>query len=134
MYLLDTNVLSRLIRKQPDAGLLERLREHEAEGLFTSCICVMELRHGAMRRTDEGRLWRRIDREILSRVEILGIGMDDAVLAGDVLAHLWSRGQPIDVEDVLIGASALRRGFTVVTDNVAHFTRIPDLAVQDWTS
>ena len=43
------------------------------------------------------------------------------MVAGDVLAHLWSVGRSIDVEDVLIGATALSRGLTVVTNNVAHF-------------
>lgn len=92
----------------------------------------MELRHGAVRRRNHGTLWRRIEREILERVEILGIGTEEAMVAGDVLAHLWSVGRSIDVEDVLIGATALSRGLTVVTNNVAHFRRIPDLSVEDW--
>ncbi|MGH7410097.1 MAG: PIN domain-containing protein [Candidatus Methylomirabilis sp.] len=132
MYLLDTNILSRLVRKPPDPHLLEKLRQHASDRLFTSCICVMELRHGAVRRRNHGNLWRRIEREILQRVEVLGIGTEEALVAGDVLAHLWSVGRTIDVEDVLIGATALSRGLTVVTNNVAHFGRIPDLSVEDW--
>ncbi len=132
MYLLDTNILSRLVRKQGDPGLAQKLGEQPAEGLFTSCICVMELRHGAARRDDAGALWRRIEGEILARVQILGIGVEEAVLAGDVLAHLWNVGKPIDVEDVLIGATAMTRNLTVVTNNLAHFRRIPNLPVEDW--
>ena len=134
MYLLDTNVLSQLVRKRTPVGLTDRLRHHANQTLFTSCICVMELRHGAMRRDDHGALWSRIEREILARVEILGLGVDDAVIAGDVLAHLWSRGRVIDVEDVLIGATALARDLTVVTNNLDHFRRIPRLRVEDWTA
>lgn len=132
MYLLDTNILSHLVRKQPDPHLAEKLRRHSSDTLFTSCICVMELRHGAARRQDHGVLWRRIEREILQRVQILGIGTEEALLAGDVLAGLWSVGRPIDIEDVLIGATALSRRLTVVTNNVAHFRRIPNLPVEDW--
>lgn len=132
MYLLDTNIFSQLVRKPPHPHLLEKLRQHSTDTLFTSCICVMELRHGAVRRRDHGTLWRRIEREILERVEILGIGTEEALVAGDVLAHLWSVGRSIAVEDVLIGATALSRGLTVVTNNVAHFRRIPDLSVEDW--
>src|SRR5262245_34215225 len=98
------------MRRRPPAGLMERLRVHSAEPIFTSCICVMELRHGAMRRADYGRFWARIEDEVLSRVGILGLGFDEAITAGDTLAHLWRQGQVIDVEDVLIGATALRRG------------------------
>ncbi len=133
MYLLDTNILSQVVRKRPSDRLLAKLREHTAEVLFTSCICVMELRHGAMRRGDHGALWRHIERDILARLEILGLGTHEALRAGDLLAHLSTTGQPIDVEDVLIGATALVRGLTVVTNNVRHFRRIPSLPVEDWT-
>lgn len=94
----------------------------------------MELRHGAMRLADSGALWQRIEREVLERVEILGIGTHEAMIAGDTLAHLWARGQVIDVEDVLIGATALAKNLTVVTNNIDHFRRIPGLRVEDWTA
>lgn len=132
MHLLDTTVLSEVIRKRPDPGLLGRLAAQPAQTLFTSCISVMELRHGAARRQDHGALWRRIEREILPRVQILGLGVEEAVKAGEVQAHLWAIGRPIDVEDVLIGATALVRGLVLVSSNVAHFARIPNLRVVDW--
>ena len=92
----------------------------------------MELRHGALRRDDGGTLWRRIERELLGRLDILDVGLDEALLAGELLAGLSSTGQKIDVEDVLIAATALTQGFTVVTNNVRHFERIPGLRVEDW--
>ncbi len=92
----------------------------------------MELRHGAARSESPGPLWNRIEREILDRITILDIGRDEAIVAGDVLAHLRSIGRPVDVEDVLIGATALSRNLTVVTNNVRHFRRIPGLTVEDW--
>lgn len=134
VYLLDTNVLSLLIRARPHPQLTSKLREQPAECMFTSCICVMELRHGAARRRDEGALWRRIEREILPRVQVLSAGIKEALVAGDILAHLWAAGTPIDVEDVLIGATAVVHGFVVVTNNLAHFRRIPNLQVEDWTT
>jgi tRNA(fMet)-specific endonuclease VapC len=94
----------------------------------------MELRSGAMRRDDGGGLWSQIEREILPRVAILGVSTEDALIAGDVLAHLWRRGRLIDIEDILIGATALARGMTVVTNNLDHFQRIPRLQVEDWTA
>jgi tRNA(fMet)-specific endonuclease VapC len=65
-------------------------------------------------------------------LEILPVGLEEALLAGDILAHLRAIGRPIDVEDVLIGATALRKGFTVVTNNIKHFRQIPNLKVEDW--
>lgn len=133
MYLLDTNVLSQVVRRRPPAAFLEQLRRHATDRLCTSCICVMELRHGAMRRADRGALWARIEREVLSRVEILDLGVDEAMIAGETMAQLSAHGRMIDVEDVLIGATALVRNFAVVTNNVDHFRRIPALRIEDWT-
>ena len=134
MYLLDTNVLSHLVRKRPSPELTARLRQHANDVLFTSCVCVMELRTGAMRRDDSEAFWSRIEREILSRVAILDLGTREAMIAGDVLAHVSIRGRMIDVEDVLIGATALIRNLTVVTNNLDHFRRIPHLTIEDWTA
>jgi len=63
---------------RPPTSLVEYLRRHALDPLFTSCICVMELRHGAMRRADRGALWSRIEREILTRVEVLGLGSEES--------------------------------------------------------
>ncbi len=134
VYLLDTNILSALIKARRNEALFARLRQHPAENLFTSCICVMELRHGAMRHREAGPLWRRIETEILPRVQILDLQMEEALLAGDIIAALRGQGRMIDVEDVLIGATALSRGLTVVTNNSAHFRRIPSLRSEDWIS
>ncbi len=132
MYLLDTNILSHLLRKRPEPRLMERIRREAPDALFTSCICAMELRHGAAMLRDRGVLWRRIEREVLDRLEILPVGIGEALLAGDLLAHLQASGTPIDTEDVLIGATALRMDLTVITNNVKHFERIPGLLVEDW--
>jgi tRNA(fMet)-specific endonuclease VapC len=50
----------------------------------------------------------------------------------DIVAHLARRGELIGVEQVLIGATALVREYTVVTGNVHHFERIPALQVENW--
>ena len=132
MYLLDTNALSELRKKRPKPQFLARLWQHPAETFFTSSICVMELRHGSRRREDHPAFWQRIIHEVLSRVTILDFGVPEALVAGDVLAHLARRGTLIGVEDLLIGATALVRAYTVVTGNVRHFERIPNLQIENW--
>jgi predicted nucleic acid-binding protein len=131
-YLLDTNVLSEIIRKDPNRELLQRLNEVAASDVVTSAICVAELRHGAARVAHGARLWERIAREILSRVDILPLGEAEAVRAGDLLASLEAQGKPIGIEDVWIGATALEHGLSVVTRNLKHFRRIPDLRSESW--
>lgn len=131
-YLLDTNVLSEVLRKRPEPRVVERLREVAPGAVFTSVVCVTELRYGAKRRAAVDGLWERIAREVLSRVRILPLGEAEALQAGDLLAALEAAGQPIGVEDVLIGATALVGSLTVATRNVRHFQRLPGLAVESW--
>ncbi len=131
-YLLDTNVLSEVLKKRPEPSVLARLRELAPSAAFTSAVCVSELRYGARRRPGAGDLWGRIAREVLGRVRVLPFGEREALRVGDLLAELEAAGQPIRVEDVLIGATALESSLAVVTRNVRHFRRIPGLAVESW--
>jgi tRNA(fMet)-specific endonuclease VapC len=131
-YLLDTNVLSEVIRKDPNRGLLQRLGTVAQRDAVTSVVCVAELRHGAARVAHGARLWERITSEVLSRVSILPLGEAEAIRAGDLLATLEARGEPIGMEDVWIGATALEHRLTVVTRNLRHFQRIPGLESESW--
>lgn len=132
-YLLDTNALSEVLRKRPDPRLMRRLRVEPAHELFTSVVCVMELRFGAHRRAGR-KLWPRIEREILGRVSVLPISQDEAIAAGDLLVELETRGHRVGIEDVLIAASAIVNGLTLVTRNIRLLSRIEGLSVQSWWS
>jgi len=107
MFLLDTNALSELIKKRPKPLFINQLRRYPPEAFYTSIICVMELRYGSSRRPDKESFWERIEHEILARVTILGLGMNEALRAGDLLVHLSRRGELIGLEDLLIGVTAL---------------------------
>lgn len=131
-YLLDTNVLSELIRKRPSERVIERLRSVPPESLATSSICITELRYGAARHPQGSALWARISQEVLPRVEILPLGTTEAEKAGDLIAFLESRGMVIGIEDVLIGATGLVNQLTMVTRNIEHFARIDGLVVESW--
>jgi tRNA(fMet)-specific endonuclease VapC len=133
-YLLDTNILSEVLKRRPSQALLTKLRTAPATALATSTICVMELRFGAARTPGDADLWERISRNILALVQILPVGRDEAVRAGELLARLEARGEPIGVEDVLIAATAQVHDLTVVTRNERHFRRIHGLPVENWWS
>ena len=131
-YLLDTNVLSELVRKKPAPGVVQRLGELPPERVATSCICAMELRYGAARHPEGQRLWDRIKQDVLTRIRVLALTEADALRAGELLAGLADRGTPIGIEDVLIAATALGNDLVVVTRNVKHYSRIPGLRVEAW--
>lgn len=131
-YLLDTNVLSELLKKRPEPAVVRSLNVIPAEDLFTSSICVMELRRGARRHAGGERLWGRIERDLLARVRILAFGEREAVLAGDIGADLAAEGQPVGTEDALIAATAMAHGLVVATRNTAHLSRVKTLRLISW--
>lgn len=132
MYLLDTNILSELVKKRPSSHLLSHLRSKPSYSLFTSCICVMELRYGSALRKDFQRFWSMIKKEIISRINIVPLGDNEALVAGDILAHMRKTGQSISIEDVLIASCAITHEFILVTANIRHFSKIKDLITEDW--
>jgi tRNA(fMet)-specific endonuclease VapC len=132
MYLLDTNILSELVKKNPNNNLMIRLESIPSASLYTASICVMELRCGVLRRGNPSDLWSKIEKSILSKVQILNFYYKDALKAAEVLSELHSIGQPVGIEDIMIGSIALSNGLVIVSANTKHFSRIPDLKLENW--
>lgn len=133
-YLLDTNVLSEVMKKRPARTVMQRLAKVPKRALFTSSVCVMELRFGAARAGRIEALWHRIESEFLVRVRVSSIGSREASRAGDILAALEARGETIGIEDVLIAATALENDLVVVTRNERHLARVSGLTIENWWS
>ena len=131
-YLLDTNVLSEPLKKRPDAGVARRLGSLSRAQLYTSSVCVMELRAGAQRHSTGPELWTRISRDVLRYVTVLPFAEAEGRRAGDVIARLALIGKPIGVEDVMIAATALEHDLVIATRNVGHLSRVEGARVESW--
>ncbi|MEW6375947.1 MAG: PIN domain-containing protein [Thermodesulfobacteriota bacterium] len=132
MYLLDTNVLSELAKKRPNTYLLSHLSSKPSQSLFTSSVCVMELRLGCTLRGDFVNFWSKISKNIISRVNVVSFGYREALIAGDILASLKKTGQSIGIEDAIIGSTALNHNLVMVTANIRHFSKIKGLVIENW--
>ena len=132
MYLIDTKMLSELVKKNPNPNFMARLRGTPADALYSAGVCIMELRYGALKRGNLLDLWTKIEQQILPRIRILSFSYKEAMKAGDLIHHLYSIGQPIGFEDIMIASIALCNGLTIVTANIKHFSRIPDLKAENW--
>ncbi len=133
MYLLDTDILSNLLKRTPSTVLIAKLASVPPEHQFTSSITLGELIYGAYRlRGRAGLLLERLDETLPPNLPALPFDGAAARRYGEVRAELEHRGTPLGDADLRIGAIALARGFTVVTGNVRHFQRIPDLLVENW--
>lgn len=134
-WLLDTNTLSLFVR-QRDRGLCAKV-EAAAEVCLISSISWYELEYGVAKRPDLKTLRTRLDllRETFPDVE--NFGDDAAFHSGVVRARLETRrpnAEPIGPYDVLIAGHALSLGAVLVTDNVAEFSRVPGLLLENWRS
>lgn len=133
MYLLDTDILSNLLRRAPSPGLIARIAAIPPEQQFTSSITLGELVYGARRLGDRAaHLLKRIEDTLLPNLPVLPFDAAAARRYGEVRAELERRGTPTGDADLRIASIALARGLTIVTGNVRHFERVPGLTVENW--
>lgn len=128
-YLLDTNILSDLIR-HPAGRVAARIAEVGESAVCTSIIVACELRFGAAEKGSP-ELSARVD-QLLESIEILPLGEEADRRYAELRHHLETSGSPIGPNDLLIAAHAIDLGITVVTDNAREFSRVPGLSVENW--
>ena len=128
-YLLDTNVVSDLVRN-PQGRIASRIAEVSEALVCTSLIVAAELRFGAAKR-GSARLTKQLG-AILSALESLPFEAPADVVYGRVRAELEAVGKPIGANHLLIASQALALDYIVVTDNVREFSRVSGLRVENW--
>jgi len=137
MILLDTNVISELVRPAPDPAVLAYVRALAPETAFTAAVCEAEINYG-LARLPAGR--RRED--LAARIATLfASGFQNQILPFDSLcaSHYGAirsareaAGRPITVEDAMIAATACAHGATVATRNVDDFQGCGAEVVDPW--
>jgi tRNA(fMet)-specific endonuclease VapC len=128
-YLLDTNILSDLIRN-PQGRVAQRISEVGEARVCTSIIVSAELRYGATKKGSP-RLTSHLE-AVLGALEILPFEAPADMIYGEIRTRLEKVGQPIGGNDLLIAAQALAFGYTLVTNNEREFARINNLPVENW--
>jgi tRNA(fMet)-specific endonuclease VapC len=124
MYLLDTDwVIQALAGREPAKGTLVRLG---GSRVYVSYITVGELYERAFTSANPQAHLASL-RRFLTPFRLLTL--DDGIMErfAEIRAFLRQRGQPIADFDLLIGATALQHGLTILTFNRRHFERIPEL-------
>jgi predicted nucleic acid-binding protein len=109
-------------------NMLARMGDTEAT---LSVITVVELAHGIERANSAARQIARENflNELLNEISVEPVTIPIALRAGKLDGNLESKGIRIALGDLLIGATALEIGYSVVTNNLRHFQMIPDLIV-----
>ena len=128
-YLLDTNILSDLVRN-PQGLVAQKIVATGEKSICTSIIVAGELRFGA-KKLGSKLLSNQLSL-ILSAVDILPLEEPADQRYGELRADLEKRGETIGPNDMLIAAHALILDCVIVTANVREFSRVPNLRVENW--
>jgi tRNA(fMet)-specific endonuclease VapC len=128
-YLLDTNIVSDLIRN-PQGGVARRIREVGEARVCTSVIVAAELHYGATKKASP-RLTAQLE-AVLGALEVLPFEAPADAVYGRLRARLEQVGKPIGGNDLLIAAQAVALGYTIVTGDEREFARIDDLPRENW--
>jgi tRNA(fMet)-specific endonuclease VapC len=135
MICLDTNIVISILNGR-DPSLRHRLEEQLRAGAKVGMpvIALFEMRFGIVKSDRRERSEQLLERFLSLGIDVLPFDAEDAAHAGDIRAHLESKGTPIGPYDCLIAAQARRLGATLVTLNTREFNRVPGLIVIDWAA
>lgn len=136
-YLLDTNVISELVKKSPRARVLNWIGGQEESELFLSVLTVGELEKGVAKLTASARRTKLVSwvrRDLTGRFggRLLPIDLRVAARWGSIVGESERRGRPLPVIDSLLAATALVHELQVVTRNVRDFERCGVACVNLW--
>jgi tRNA(fMet)-specific endonuclease VapC len=127
-YLLDTNIVSELIRN-PDGAAARRAWTESAQ-LCTSIIVFAELHYGFQKRPSARR--QRLAAPVLDSLSVAPWDHPAELRYAGLRVALEAAGMPIGSNDMLIAAHALALDCTLVTANEREFRRVPGLRVENW--
>ncbi|WP_043840079.1 type II toxin-antitoxin system VapC family toxin [Muricoccus aerilatus] len=137
MILLDTNVVSELMRPRPDARVAAFLAARPLEELFLPSLVVAEIRYGLARLPDgqrrnglEGLFERLLSEGFGDRV--LPFDASGAAAYARARAARESAGRPIALADALIAGMALAHGASLATRNIDDFDQLGLTLLNPW--
>jgi len=136
MIILDTNVLSALMRRVPDESVVDWLDQQPRTSVWTTAVTVLEIRFGLQilatgrRRTLLTETFEEVLKRIGQRVATFDAAA--AELAGDLMASRHKKGRPGDLRDTMIAGIVLAQHATLATRNIAHFEDAAIRLVDPW--
>lgn len=137
MILLDTNVLSALMRQKPDTGVIQWLDRQPRISVWTTSITVFEIRlglQGLAAGKQRSLLMAAFDRLLTEMIQQRIAPFDSAAAqqAADLMVARQKKGRPGELRDTMIAGIALASHATLATRNVKHFEDISSSVVNPW--
>jgi predicted nucleic acid-binding protein len=139
VIVLDTDVLSALMRTAPEPAVVAWLDGQASESIWITAITLFEVRFGLLRlaagrrrRALESAFARLVEEDLEHRV--LDLDRDAAAEAASLAAAREGKGRPVDVRDTLIAGIVQARRGVLATRNVRHFRDLAVPVVDPWTA
>lgn len=136
-YLLDTCLISELVKKEPNPAVVSWLDEQDEQNLFLSVLTLGELQKGISKlpagaRRDELQAW--VEHDLVERFtgRIIDIDLETAQFWGRLQGESEQRGESLPVMDSLIAATATVHGLIVVTRNIKDIERCRVRVCNPW--
>jgi toxin FitB len=137
MIILDTNVVSALMRRNVDPIVLGWLDRHPPESVWTTAITVFEvhfgldlLAEGGRRRRLEEAFTRALEEDFEGRV--LPFEQTAARTAASIAARRQQEGRSIEIRDAQIAGITAARRATLATRNIRHFAGLGITLIDPW--
>lgn len=127
-YLLDTNICIYFLKGQ--YNLDKKIEQADTENCFVSEVTIAELKFGAENSENKEKNRKTVD-NFVSKFTIIPIFNSLDIYASEK-ARLRKKGVPLDDFDLLIGATAISNGLTLVTRNVTDFERLEGIEIENW--
>jgi hypothetical protein len=138
MLVLDTNIISALIKDVPDVTVERWLDRQPALSVWTTAVSVFEIRYGlaimaAGRR--QSAMLAQFERTIEESLEQRVLSFDRAAAeqAALLMARRKAAGRPIDLRDTMIAGIVLAQRATLVTRNIRHFSDLDPAVIDPWS-
>lgn len=129
-YLLDTNICIYYLKGQ--YRLDRKIEKAKPENCFISEVTIAELKFGAENGESREKNRKIVD-DFISKFTIIPIFTSLDIYAKEK-ARLRKKGLPLDDFDLLIGATAISNGLTLVTRNVTDFERLEGIEMENWVA
>ena len=138
MTILDTNVLSALMRQTPDRNVVAWLDQQPRTSVWTTSVTVLEIRFG-LQIMPAGKRRKLLLESFAVLLEKIGqrvAAFDSAAaqMAGDLMADRHKKGRPGDLRDTMIAGIVLAHHATLATRNTVHFDDISAPLINPWTA
>jgi toxin FitB len=136
LIILDTNVLSALMRQIPDEQVIRWLDKQPRTSVWTTSITVLEVRYG-LQIMASGRRRSALIQAFEAALDRIGervVAFDTAAAeqAGDLMASRHKKGRPGDLRDTMIAGIVLAQHAALATGNMAHFQDVEAQLIDPW--